>query len=406
MQKIKTAKKKIIVQKYGGSSVADTGKILLVAKKIRRKVKQGYKAAVVVSAMGKTTDNLIRLAKEINAVPDGRELDMLLATGEQASAALLSMALHTLKIKSKSLNAFQAQILTEGNFNEARIRDFNTRKIRSFFTKNDVLVFTGFQGITAEGDITTLGRGGSDTSAIALAAALKAECEIYSDVAGIYTTDPRLFPAAKKREYISYDEMLELSASGAKVLHSRSVEIAKKYNIVIYCASTFSDEKGSYVMSEDKIIEKAVVTGLTVQENQTQVILKNLPLNYSIVRVLFNKVAAAGFNVDMISIITDADGLSVSFTIIDESKTHLDKALKSVLKDLAGYSLEFHPGFIKISVVGIGMKTSTGVASSFFTAMKGIPIRLVTTSEIKISSLIEKEYLKKAVRSLTKKFSL
>jgi aspartate kinase len=396
----------LIIQKYGGSSVADTDKIILVAKRIRRKVKQGYKIAVVVSAMGKTTDNLIELAKKINVNPDSRELDMLLATGEQASAALLSMALHNLKIKSKSLNAFQAQILTEGNFNEARIKDFNTRKIRSYFTRNDVLVITGFQGITSEGEITTLGRGGSDTSAIALAAALKAECEIYSDVAGIYSTDPKLFPAAKKREYISYDEMLELSASGAKVLHGRAVEIAKKYNIIIYCASTFSAEKGSYVMSEDKIIEKSVVTGLTVQENQIQVILKNLPLNYSVIRKLFHKVAVAGFNVDMISIITDANGLAVSFTIIDERKAHLDKTLKNVLKDLSDYSLEFHPGFLKISVVGIGMKTSTGVASDFFTAMKGIPVRLVTTSEIKISSLIEQQYLKKAVRSLTKKFKL
>ena len=356
--------------------------------------------------MGKTTDNLIGIAKKINPYPAGRELDMLLATGEQASAALLSMTLHQLKLKSISLNAFQARILTEGNFNEARIKDFNKRKFKSLFINNDVIVITGFQGITSEGEITTLGRGGSDTSAIALAAVLKAECEIYSDVAGIYSIDPRLLPGAKKRNFISYDEMLELSASGAKVLHSRSVEIAKKFNITIYCASTFSDEKGSYVMREDKIIEKAVVTGLTVQENQTQVILKNLPLNYSLIRKLFHKVAAAGFNVDMISIITDAKGLTVSFTIIDESKTHLDKAIKKVLKDLSDYSLEFYPGFIKVSVVGIGMKTSTGVASDFFTAMKDIPFRLVTTSEIKISCLIEQRFMKKAVRSLAKKFKL
>ncbi len=362
--------------------------------------------AVVVSAMGKTTDNLIRLAKNINMFPEGRELDMLLATGEQASAALLSMALNKMKVKSKSLNAFQAGIITEGNFNEARIRDFNSRKIHKLFKVNDVIVITGFQGITSDGELTTLGRGGSDTSAIALAVSLKAVCEIYSDVAGIYSTDPRLFPAAKKREFVSYDEMLELSASGAKVLHSRSVEIAKKFNIAIYCASTFSDEKGSYVMNEDKIIEKAVVTGLTVQENQTQVILKNLPLNYSLVRKLFQKVALAGLNVDMISIITDAAGLTVSFTIIDESKSHLDKALKRVLKDLSDYSIEFHPGFLKISVVGIGMKTSTGVASDFFIAMKDIPFRLITTSEIKISCLIEHKHMKKAVRSLAKKFKL
>lgn len=394
------------MQKYGGSSVADAEKILGVSKKVSKKVKEGYKVAVVVSAMGKTTDNLIALAKQINPSPNARELDMLLATGEQMSASLLSMALHKLKIISKSLNAFQAQISTEGNFNQARIKDFNTKKILQLFSKNDVLVITGFQGISADGEITTLGRGGSDTSAVALAAALNADCEIYSDVAGIYSTDPKLFPQAKKREFLSYDEMLELSASGAKVLHSRSVEIAKKFNITIYCGSTFSDEKGSYVMSEDKIIEKEVVTGLTVQENQTQVVLKNLPLDYSLIRKLFHKVAVAGFNVDMISIIADENGLNVSFTIIDESKKSLATAIKKVLKDLSKYTMEFYPGFIKVTVVGIGMKSSTGVASDFFTAMKNIPIRLVTTSEIKISCLIEKGYLSEAVKSIVKKFKL
>jgi aspartate kinase len=397
---------KIIVQKYGGSSVADAEKILGVAKRVCKKVKAGYKVAVVVSAMGKTTDELINLAKQINPNPDARELDMLLATGEQTSAALLSMALHKLKISSKSLNAFQAQIKTEGKFSQARIKDFDRKKIQQLFIKNDVLVVTGFQGITEEGELTTLGRGGSDTSAVALAAALKANCEIYSDVAGIYSTDPKLYPQAKKREFLTYDEMLELSASGAKVLHSRSVEIAKKFNITIYCGSTFSDEKGSYVMSEDKIIEKEVVTGLTIQENQTQVVLKNLPLDYSLIRILFHKVAVAGFNVDMISIISDDEGLNVSFTIIDETKKSITNTIIKVLKDLSKYTMKFHPGFVKVTVVGIGMKSSTGVASDFFTALKNIPIRLVTTSEIKISCLIEKKYLKQAVKSLIKKFRL
>jgi aspartate kinase len=394
------------VHKYGGSSVADTEKIIDVARRVQRKVKSGFKVAVVVSAMGKTTDGLINLAKKINPEPDAREMDMLLATGEQTSAALLSIALHKLKIKSKSLNAFQAQIRTEGKFSQARIKDFNTKKVFRLFNSNDVLVVTGFQGITDEGELTTLGRGGSDTSAVALAAALKADCEIYSDVAGIYSTDPKLYPAAKKREFLSYDEMLELSASGAKVLHSRSIEIAKKFNITIYCGSTFSDQKGSYVMNEDKIIEREVVTGLTVQENQTQVVIKNLPHDYSLVRKLFHKVAVAGFNVDMISIIADEDGINVSFTIIDENEKRIASAIKKVLKDLSKYTMEFHPDFIKVTVVGIGMKSSTGVASDFFTAMKNIPIRLVTTSEIKISCLIEKKYLKQSVKALTSKFNL
>lgn len=398
--------KQIIVQKYGGSSVADAEKILGVAKRVVKKVKEGYKIAVVVSAMGKTTDGLINLAKQINQNPDARELDMLLATGEQTSAALLSMALHKFKVNSRSLNAFQAQIKTEGKFNQARIKDFDRKKILNLFNKNDVLVVTGFQGITDEGELTTLGRGGSDTSAVALAAALNANCEIYSDVAGIYSTDPKLYPKAKKREFLAYDEMLELAASGAKVLHSRSVEIAKKFNLTIYCGSTFSDEKGSYVMSEDKIIEKEVVTGLTVQENQTQVVIKNLPVDYSLIRKLFHKVAVAGFNVDMISIITDQDEMNISLTIIDESKKSLSTTIKRLLKDLSKYTMEFHPGYVKVSVVGIGMKSSTGVASDFFTAMKEIPIRLVTTSEIKISCLIEKKYRDEAVNVLAKKFKL
>ena len=394
------------MQKYGGSSVADSNKIQLVAKKVYKKAKSGFKVAVVVSAMGKTTDNLINLAKQINPNPDARELDMLLATGEQMSAALLSMALNRLKLKSKSLNAFQAQIQTQGNFNQARIKDFNKSKIIDLFNNYDVVVVTGFQGVTEDGEITTLGRGGSDTSAVALAASLEADCEVYSDVAGIYSTDPKLFPHAKKREFIAYDEMLEFSALGAKVLHSRSVEIAKKFNITIYCGSTFSDEKGSYVMSEDKIIEKEVVTGLTIQENQTQVVLKNLPLDYSLIRKLFHKVAVAGFNVDMISIITNESGLNISFTIIDENEKSIGAAIKKTLKDLSKSVVEFHPGFVKVSVVGIGMKSSTGVAADFFTAMKNIPVRLVTTSEIKISCLVEKKYLKSAVKVLTNKFKL
>lgn len=356
--------------------------------------------------MGKTTDNLISLAKSISPNQSGRELDMLLATGEQVSAALLSMALNRMKIKSISLNAFQAQILTEGNFNEARIRDINKKKLYSIFNKYTVIVVTGFQGVNSDGEITTLGRGGSDTSAIALAASLNVKCEIYSDVAGIYTADPKLYPQARKLNYISHDEILELSVSGTKVLHSRSIEIAKKYNIEIYCASTFSEEKGTYVVNEDKIIEKSVVTGLTIQENQTQVILMNLPVNYSLVRKLFSQVAVAGFNVDMISIIADSNHITVSFTIVDENKVHLDKTVKKVLKDLLNYKLDFHSGYVKVSIAGIGMKSSVGVASDFFKALKEIPFRLVTTSEIKISVLIEKKYLKKTINSLTKKFNL
>jgi aspartate kinase len=394
---------KIIVQKYGGSSVADTEKIKNVANRISSKVKNEVKLIVVVSAMGKTTDNLIKLAKEITNDAEPREIDMLLTTGEQVSASLLSIALNDINIKSKSLNAFQVGIMTTGEFTQARIKNLKTKKLKNLLRENDALIVTGFQGITEEGEITTLGRGGSDTSAVALAAALNAKCEIYSDVAGIYTTDPRLHPKAKKLKYVTYDEMLEMSSLGAKVLHSRSVEIAMKYGITIYCGSTFSDEEGSYVMKKN--IEQPVVSGLSVMDNQTQVTLSNLPLDYNLVQQIFEKVAKEGLNVDMISVISNT-GLNISFTIIEEKKSHIEKALSQILKDMKGLNVNYHSGFSKISIVGIGMKSSSGVASKYFKALEKIPVKLVTTSEIKISCLVEEKFKEKAVKSLVEAFEL
>jgi aspartate kinase len=394
---------KIIVQKYGGSSVADAEKIKKVALKISKKVKEKAKLVVVVSAMGKTTDNLIKLAKEVSKKSVPRELDMLLTTGEQVSASLLAMALNDINVKSKSLNAFQAKIMTTGDYMQARIKNLKAKRINDLLAENDALIITGFQGITEEGEITTLGRGGSDTSAVALAAALNAKCEIYSDVAGIYTTDPRLYPAAKKLKYITYDEMLEMSSLGAKVLHSRSVEIAKKFGITIYCGSTFSDEEGSYVMKKN--IEQPVVSGLSVMDHQTQVTLSNLPMDNNLVQQIFEKVAREGLNVDMISVISNS-GLNISFTIVEEKKSHVAKALNIILKDMKGFNLHYNSGYSKISIVGIGMKSSSGVASKFFKAMDKVPLALVTTSEIKISCLIEEKFKEKAVKSLVAAFEL
>jgi aspartate kinase len=396
----------IVVQKYGGSSVADIERIQNVGKRIRKRVQQGNKLVVVVSAMGKTTDNLIKLAKQLIAQPDARELDQLMATGEQVSASLLAMALQSMKLKSRSLNAYQARIHATGKFSEARIKDFDKKHIMQLLKTHDVLVVTGFQGISESGDIATLGRGGSDTSAVALAAALNAPCEIYSDVAGIYTTDPKLYPAARKAKLIAYDDMLELAGSGAKVLHGRSVEVAKRFNIPIYCGSSFSDEEGSYVVSEELIIEKSTVTGLSVMENQVQVVIKKLPLDYSLVREIFQKAATTGLNVDMISIINDEDGISISFTVVDEKKKRLEAALKKVLKELSDYELHYYTGYVKISVVGVGMKSGIGVAAEFFNALKNVPFKLVTTSEIKISCLIEQQHKTAAVNALVKKFKL
>jgi len=394
---------KIIVQKYGGSSVADAEKIKAVAVKISKKIIGKAKLVVVVSAMGKTTDNLIKLAKEVSNKSVPRELDMLLTTGEQVSASLLAMALNDIGIKSKSLNAFQAKIMTTGDYMQARIKNLKSKRINDLLKENDALIVTGFQGITEDGEITTLGRGGSDTSAVALAAALNAKCEIYSDVAGIYTTDPRLHPAAKKLKYITYDEMLEMSSLGAKVLHSRSVEIAKKFGITIYCGSTFSDEEGSYVMKNN--IEQPIVSGLSVMDHQTQVTLSNLPMDNNLVQQIFEKVAREGLNVDMISVICNS-GLNISFTIVEEKKSHVAKALSLILKDMKGFNLHYKSGYSKISIVGIGMKSSSGVASKFFKALEKVPLSLVTTSEIKISCLVEEKFKEKAIKALVTEFEL
>jgi aspartate kinase len=394
---------KIIVQKYGGSSVADAEKIKNVAVKISKKVKEKNKLVVVVSAMGKTTDNLIKLAKEVSKTSVPRELDMLLTTGEQVSASLLAMALNDIGIKSKSLNAFQAKIMTTGDYMQARIKNLKAKRINDLLKENEALIVTGFQGITEDDEIKTLGRGGSDTSAVALAAALNAKCEIYSDVAGIYTTDPRLHPGAKKLKYITYDEMLEMSSLGAKVLHSRSVEIAKKFGITIYCGSTFSDEEGSYVMKKN--IEQPIVSGLSVMDHQTQVTLSNLPVDNNLVQQIFEKVAREGLNVDMISVISNA-GLNISFTIVEEKKSSIAKALNIILKDMKGFNLHYNSGYSKISIVGIGMKSSSGVASRFFKALEKVPLALVTTSEIKISCLVEEKFKDKAVKALVTAFEL
>jgi len=393
-----------VVQKYGGSSVADTEKIKRVAMKIKDRTVKGDKVVVVVSAMGKTTDNLIKLAGEVSSVPDPREMDMLLTTGEQISVALLSMSLKQAGVHAISINAFQAGIMTTSDFNCARIKNFDVQKIKKLLMDYDVVVVTGFQGITDNGDLTTLGRGGSDTSAVALAAALEFNCEIYSDVKGIYTVDPKLHPAAKKLKSISYDEILEMANSGAKVLHDRSVEIAKKYGVVLYCAGTFSEEEGTYVMQTN--IEDPVVSGLSVMENQTRVVISNLPLDYKLVHKIFERVAKDGLNVDMISIIGIDEGLKLSFTVIQEYEKKLEDILEKFLMDFKNCNVTYEKGFTKVSVVGIGMKTSTGVASSFFKAMDSVPVKLVTTSDIKISCLIENRYKDDIVNALIKEFDL
>jgi len=399
---------RIVVQKYGGSSVADPDRIRNVARRIAKKVQEGYKVVTVVSAMVKTTDNLISLAKNVSSKPDERELDMLLTTGEQVSCALVAMALKDMGINAISLNAFQVKILTTKSYNNARIMDISVRKLREYLDSYDVLVVTGFQGITEDEHLTTLGRGGSDTSAVALAAKLKCDCEIYSDVAGVYTCDPKLYPETKKLKYVTYDDMLEMAATGAKVLHSRSVEIAKKYNVRVYCGSSFSDEEGTWVV--DRIpewLEEPLVTGVSLDKNQVKVSIMNLPNDAKVVTDIFKRVAEKGINVDMISLVKNGTSTHVSFTVVPERLDKIEELLNETLSDY-GAKYHFYGKFSKITVVGTGMRSHYGVASKLLEVLSehGVEPELITTSEIKISVLVPENVAEELVKSICKAFDL
>ncbi len=410
----------VAVRKYGGSSVADNEKIVAIAEKIKKSCEDGFKLVVVVSARGKTTDGLVDLARQISKEPDPRELDMLLSTGEQISASLLAMCLNGMGVKSVSVNGFQLKIKTDGEYNTARIVNIDGDKLNSYLDNNDAVIVTGFQGVTEDDEITTLGRGGSDTSAVAIAAVLGVECEIYSDVPGIFSIDPRVYPQARKWKSVAYDEMLEMSSLGAKVLHSRSVEIAKKFGIKILCASTFSEEEGTYVTTEN--IESPVVTGLSIMENQAQVTLYGLPLDYSMRHKVFEVASKKNWNVDMISLIQLENSLDVSFSITDMKNGINGENIEEMLMgeifgiktgmNMSGEphktGIRYRSGFVKVSVVGLGMKNETGVAARFFKVLgeNRIPVKMVTTSEIKISILLKKEYLNQTVKCLAGEFEL
>jgi len=398
----------VVVQKYGGSSVADVDRIKNVARRIAKKVDEGVKVVTVVSAMGKTTDNLISLAKSVSSKPDERELDMLLTTGEQVSCSLVAMALKDLGIRAISLNAFQLRIMTTNSHNNARIMDISTKKLKEYLERYDVLVITGFQGITEDENLTTLGRGGSDTSAVALAAKLKCDCEIYSDVAGVYTCDPKLYPQTKKLKYVTYDDMLEMAATGAKVLHSRSVEIAKKYNVRVYCGSSFNDEEGTWVV--DRIpewLEEPLVTGVSLDRNQVKVSIMNLPNDANVVTDIFKRVAEKGINVDMISLLKNGSATHVSFTAVPERLEKIESLLSETLSDY-GARYHFYGQFAKITVVGTGMRSHYGVASRLLEvlAKHGVEPELITTSEIKISVLVPEDVAEDLVKSICEAFNL
>jgi len=396
----------IVVQKYGGSSIADKERILNVAKKIKKRIEKGDKVVVIVSAMGNTTDNLIRLAKSLSKNPHPREMDMLLTTGEQISIALLSIALIELGIKAKSFNAFQLNIKTTHDFTKARIKDIDSNKILKELELNSVVIVAGFQGVTENGDLTTLGRGGSDTTAVAIAAKLGSHCEIYSDVDGIYTSDPRIIPNAKKLKYITYDDALELSSLGAKVLHSRSVELAKKYNVKLYCASSFSEKEGTWVI--DKLpewLEQPVVSGATIEKDQVKITLNNLPKDNKVIEKIFEILSDKKINIDMISMITSNKNIHLSFSVLNDLRKTIEESIKTIDSSI---DISYEGMFDKVSIVGVGMKSSPGVAARFFKVLtdNGIIPELVTTSEIKISVLVSKKNSEKLLKKLVDEFSL
>ncbi len=397
----------LIVQKYGGTSVGNTERIRHVAERVAAYRQRGDRVVVVVSAMSGVTDNLIKLAKEIMPLPSEREMDVLLATGEQTTIALTAMALHALNVPASSLTGAQAGIVTDGVHTKAKIQNITPKKIHELLEAGNVVIVAGFQGQTPEGQITTLGRGGSDLTAIALAAALKADlCQIYTDVDGVYTADPRLVPTARKLDEISYDEMLELASLGAKVMQSRSVEFAKKFGVIFEVRSSMNDNPGTIVKEETKSMEGIVIRGVSLDKNQAKVTLVAVPDQPGVAARIFKALGDAAINVDMIvqniSHGTGTRATDLSFTV---DKPELLKA-RTVIEKLKG---EMGFGEVladekigKLSIVGVGMKSHSGVAGKLFEvlAQAGVNIGMISTSEIKISVIIDLAQGEAAVKAV------
>ena len=400
----------IIVQKYGGTSVADLEKIKQVAKRVTHTYDQGNNVVVILSAMAGVTDKLIGMANDITKNPDRRELDVLLATGEQTTAALLAMMLKSLNYPAASLMGYQADVVTDCEFGNARIIEIGGGRIKELLKKRAIVVVAGFQGHDTRGNITTLGRGGSDTSAVAIAAALKADvCEIYTDVDGIYTADPNICSKARKLKEISYDEMLNMASLGAKVLQIRSVGFAKKFNIPVHVRSSFSDEEGTMVISEDAGMEQLVVSGVTSDKNQARITLKKVPDQPGVAAKIFSPITEAGIVVDMIIQNTRSGGQTdLTFTVPTGDYERALEIEKRVAEEIGAEKVFGDENIAKVSVIGVGMKNHSGVASIMFTtlARENINISMISTSEIRISCVVEEKYAELAVRVLHSAFGL
>jgi aspartate kinase len=400
-----------VVQKYGGTSVGDPERIKNVARRVLHTKNQGHQVVVVVSAMAGETDKLLRLAQQVTPNPDERELDVLVSTGEQVSIALLAISLKALGCDAKSYLGFQIKIATDSAFGKARITAIESEKIRDDLKNGRIVVVAGFQGVDEAGNITTLGRGGSDTTAVAVAAALKADvCEIYTDVEGVYTTDPNVCSKARKLTKISYDEMLEMASLGAKVLQIRSVEFAKKYNVPIHVRSSFNDNPGTIVCEEGREMERVVVSGVTYNKNEAKIEAMRLPDVPGVAAKLFKPIADANIVVDMIiqTSSTEKGYADVAFTVPKSDFVKTLQIVKETLRVIGGKEVVADENIAKVSIVGVGMRSHSSVATQMFSALakEGINIHMISTSEIKISCIIDSKYTELAVQALHDAFEL
>jgi aspartate kinase len=400
----------LIVQKYGGTSVGNPERIKNVARRVLATQQAGNKVVAVVSAMSGVTDSLIKLAKEVHPEPNEREMDVLLATGEQTTIALLAMALHGLGAKAVSLTGAQAGIVTDGLHTKAKIANITPKRVHAFLDDGNIVTIAGFQGETPDGQITTLGRGGSDLTAVAIAAAIKADlCQIYTDVDGVYTSDPRIVPNARKLMEISYDEMLELAALGSKVMQARSVEFAKKFGVVFEVRSSFNDNPGTIVKEETAKMEDVVIRGVAVDKNQAKVTIAGVPDKPGIAARVFKTIADANINIDVIVQNVSEKGFTdISFTVGSSEAAKSTKVLQPVVKEIGAREATSRADIAKLSVVGIGMRSHPGVAAKMFEtlAANSVNIDMISTSEIKISVIIALKDADKAARAVHDAFEL
>ncbi len=402
--------RRLVVQKYGGSSVANPERIKRVAQRVIDTKRSGADIVVVVSALGDTTDELLQLAAQITQNPAERELDMLMATGEQVSVALLAMAIHELGEDAVSFTGAQVGILTDNTHTKARIVDINTQRIVKEIAKGRIVIVAGFQGINLNQDITTLGRGGSDLTAVAIAKALRADvCEIFTDVEGVYTADPRIVPQARKLETISYDEMLEMASLGAQVMQARSIFVAKRFDIPMHVRSSFSLREGTMITKSVKAMEDIVVSGVTLQRDEAKVTVRDVPDKPGMAAEIFRDLAGKGLNVDMIVQNVSREGSTdLSFTVVKSDLPATLRITRSVSHRIGAGEVTTDEGVAKLSIVGIGMRSHSGIGAKMFEAMarERINIEMISTSEIKISCVIRKAHAERAVRAVHRAFGL